>query len=249
LIICIDVGNTNLTIGAYENGACVKSWRINSNDFSYDKLLLSFDDNKISNIQGICVGSVVSNITDILQELKNKYSDIPVVFYNEVEDIIMDISRVNAKEVGADIVLNGIGGIKKYNDNLLIIDFGTATTFDVFTKNNVFCGTSIAPGVNLSLETLVAKASALPDIKIEPTSKVICGNTVECMQSGIFWGYLNMINGMINQIESEFDFEFTVIATGGLAQSYSKYTKKISHVEKNLALDGLYILFERNKKI
>ncbi len=249
MIICIDVGNTNLTIGAYENDVCVKSWRIDSKNFSYDKLLLSFNDNEVTNIQGICIGSVVSDITNILQELKNKYYDIPVIFYNEVDDIIINISLVNSRAVGADIVLNGIGGLKKYNTNLLIIDFGTATTFDVFTKDNVFCGTSIVPGVNLSLNSLVANASALPDIKIEPTSKVICGNTVECMQSGIFWGYLNMINGMISQIESEFDFKFTVIATGGLAELYSNYTKKINYVEKNLTLDSLYILFERNKKI
>lgn len=247
MIICIDVGNTNLTIGAYENGLN-KSWRIDSNSFTYGKLIETFKDISIT---GICIGSVVPEITKQLLQLKTDYNNIPVMFYTDDNlDLIVNVPFANAGEVGADIILNGVAGINKYNSDLLVIDFGTATTFDVFKKDFEFIGTSIAPGVNLSLQSLTDNASQLPEIKIEPTDKVICQDTVNCMKSGIFWGYLSMIDGMIDKIKSEYsDMNFKVIATGGLADLYAKYTDKIEVVESNITLDGLNIIFERNKHL
>ena len=248
MLICIDIGNTNLTIGAYENDF-VKSWRIKTIEFNYDDLIKSIGDNGINEITGIAVSSVVPKITEMVNQLKTDYSNIPVVFCgDEKVDKIISIPFDNARDVGEDIIMNGIAVTEICDGGALVVDFGTATTFDVF-NNKQFCGTSIATGVNLSLKALTDNASLLPEIKIEPTEKVICNTTTECMQSGIFWGYLNMVNGMIDQIKAELDFEITVYATGGLAELFTKYSEKIQYVENNLTLNGLKILFERNKHL
>src|SRR5262249_9053331 len=142
-------------------------------------------------------------------------------------------------EIGADRIVNAVGGLAKYKPPLLIVDFGTATTFDVVDRDGNYAGGAIAPGINLSLQALHMPAAKLPSIGIAPSTRVIGKNTNEAIQSGIYWGYTGLIEGMIARIKKEFKKPMTVVATGGLATLFAKNVKGIKHFDADLTLRGL----------
>ncbi len=249
-IVCIDMGNTSVHFGIVQGDAVIDSWRLPTDGLNMADTLHSLQH---KHFDGVCVGSVVPNSTGILRDTVAQF-EVPSVFYGDagVESGIY-IPFAHARDVGADIILNGVAAHHIYGGNVLVIDFGTATTFDVFSHEKEFCGTVIAPGAELSLETLYNKAAQLPKVDVAPTEKVVCITTTQCMQSGIFWGYLSLIEGITKRIKDEYngDSRFgthpvQVIATGGLAPLFCAYTQCIDHMHSGLTLIGLRLLFERN---
>ena len=249
-IVCIDIGNTNVHFGIMQGDEVLEKGRLLTNGLGMSDVLKVLQG---KNFDGFSVGSVVPNMTDIIRDAVAQF-DVPAVFYGDsnVQSGIY-IPFPHARDVGADIILNGIGAHSIYGQNVLVIDFGTATTFDVFSHDKEFCGTVIAPGVELSLKTLYKNAAQLPKVDVRPTEKLVCTTTTECMQSGIFWGYLSLIEGVTARIKNEYadDNRFgnqpmRVVATGGLAPLFYGYTSCIDHIHSDLTLIGLQLLFERN---
>jgi type III pantothenate kinase len=160
-------------------------------------------------------------------------------------DLQVKIDR--PEEVGADRLINAIAGAATYKPPLLLIDFGTATTFDVVDGNGDYCGGAIAPGINLSLQALHMAAAKLPRVGVARPQKIIGTNTVDAIKSGTFWGYVGLIEGMISRMKAEFGKPMTVVATGGLAPLFKEAIPAIEHLDSDLTLRGLYTIYERNK--
>ncbi len=249
-IACIDIGNTSVHFGIVQGDTVLTQVRLPTDGLSMSDVLETLDN---QDFEGVSVGSVVPNSTQIIRDAVAEF-DVPSIFYGDTGVVSgIYIAFSHARDVGADIILNGMGAHHIYGGNVLIIDFGTATTFDVFSHHKEFCGTVIAPGVELSLETLYNKAAQLPKVEVIPTDKIVCTTTKTCMQSGIFWGYLSLIEGITHRIQKEYatDNRFgnqpmRVIATGGLAPLFHDYTDCIDYMHSTLTLIGLRLLFERN---
>lgn len=261
LILAVDIGNTNIVLGLYESDKILHKWRINTeiekpaDDYAVDIVELMLT-NKIDclKINGAIISSVVPAINGTILEAikkflrKEVYDKILIVGKKNV-DLGIEIKLANKNEVGHDRLINSIAAFRKFGGNLVIIDFGTATTFDIVGQNGEYLGGIIAPGINLSLKTLHDMTAQLPKISIKPQSNVIGKSTVEAMNSGVYFGYISMIEGMVKRIEKELGSKTTCIITGGLANIFKEPLKEIvHHCEDDLTLNGLITVFHRNTK-
>ena len=158
-------------------------------------------------------------------------------------DYPIKINLNNPREVGADRVVNAVAAAKRYKPPLIIVDFGTATTFDVVNDEGSYCGGAIAPGINLSLEALHRAAAKLPRIAVEPPESVIGTSTISAMQSGVFWGYVGLIEGLVGRIQAEYGEPMTVIATGGLAPLFARRCPVLQHIDRDLTMAGLLEMY------
>ncbi|MDC0037749.1 type III pantothenate kinase, partial [Alphaproteobacteria bacterium] len=190
------------------------------------------------------ISSVVPEVNKIIFFLLKKYSfKIKNININNIPKKIE--FKYSKNQLGADRIANSFSGVNKYGSNLIIIDFGSATTFDVI-KNNIYVGGTIAPGILVSHDSLINKASKLKKISIKKTSSVVGKNTKQSMRAGFYWGYINLINGIIIKIIKEKKYKPKIILTGGLAQIYKKEIKFNSYYEPNLTLEGLYLIGLQN---
>ncbi len=255
-ILIIDVGNTNTVFSIFVKGKAVFNWRIstkiNRTSDEYKAWLnnmFSSDLNDKIVIDDVIIGSVVPAV---LFELKKTFLekfniDAKIIGQNIKVNIKTQVD--NPREVGSDRLVNALAAWKKYNSSAIVVDFGTATTFDIINSKGTYIGGVIAPGINLSLEALHTAAAKLPRIAIERPRSVIGTNTVSAMQSGVYWGYIGLIEGIINNILLETKEKMKIVATGGLAKMFSLATKVIEDVEMNLTIDGLYQVYLNNKII
>lgn len=255
MLLAIDIGNTNIVIGIFKNDQLLNVWRINSDlkksaeDYALD-LIEVFLNNKIDclKIQGCVIGSVVPVIrVRVFEAVKKFLSDVSKILVIDENDLLRNIktSLSNKNEIGHDRLINAIAGFTKYHDRLIIIDFGTATTFDVVDLNGDYLGGVIAPGINLSLKVLHEMTAQLPKISIKPQRNVIGKNTFEAMNSGVYHGYCAMIEGMVSKIENELRHKAVCIITGGLAEIFKDPLQNISiKHEPNLTLEGLKIVYD-----
>lgn len=259
MLLTLDIGNTNIVIGIFENNHLIKKWRLisdpkkSSDDYAVDIIELCLTD-KIDclKISGAIIASVVPALTGLLFEAIKKITSetfagkILVVGQDQVE-LAIDLQVKNKNEVGSDRIINSIAAFKKFGGNLIVIDFGTATTFDVVGKSGEYLGGVISPGINLSLKALHDMTAQLPKITIKQQKNVIGKTTVEAMNSGVFFGYISLIEGMVKKIEDELGTKTTKIITGGLAELFKDALENtIQHYEPNLTLDGLRIVYENN---
>ena len=254
MLLVIDVGNSNIVLGVYDGARLIRSWRLStdksrtSDEYAvqlhslFDQAGLGF-----SEVSGVIISSVVPTLTGIMEALSRDFFKQPPYVVGPELTTGMPILYDNPREVGADRIVNAVAGFEKHACPLVIIDFGTATTFDYVNGKGEFCGGAIAPGLAISLEALFQRASKLPRIDIAKPPRVIAGNTVNSMQAGIFFGYVGLVDGIVEQIRSETHEEFRVIATGGLANLIAPESKTIDEVDEHLTLDGLRILYERNR--
>ena len=264
MILTIDCGNTNTVFALYSYKKIIKQqgcWRISNNpkrtaDSYYSWLVqllrsLKYD---ISDISGVVIASVVPESLFNIKSLIYKYIDVdPIIVGEKGVKLDIEVNIEKPDEAGADRLVNSYA-IKCLNlSPAIVIDFGTATTFDIVGKNGSYEGGIIAPGINLSLEALYLAAARLPRISLKPLTgkKTLIGkNTINAMQSGIFWGYVSMIEGLIDKITSIDDFNnFQVVATGGLSHLFKESIQCIDLIEDNLTLIGLVNLFLINKNI
>jgi len=253
MLLVIDVGNTNTVLGVYEGERLLHHWRVwtdrEKTSDEYGILLRNlYDASHFSSreIQAIIISSVVPPLTPTIVELCERYFGVTPLVVGPGVKTGISIKMDNPKEVGADRIVNAVAAFAKHHKACVVVDFGTATTFDYVSGKGDYMGGVIAPGVNISAEALFRQASKLPRIEIAKPPTVIGKNTVAAMQSGIFYGYVALVDGIIDRIRKEVRLDPQVIATGGLARTIASESSKIHEIDENLTLEGLRIIYDRN---
>jgi len=254
MILAVDAGNTNIVFALVEGREIKARWRIatdprrTADQYSvWLHQLLELEGYSRDHVEGVIIGTVVPRALHNLEVLSEKYfRKTPLIAGQGSAAWPLQLDVDEPQNVGADRALNAIAAHAKYKGDLLIIDFGTATTFDVVSPTGAYSGGIIAPGINLSLDALVNAAAKLPRIAIEApeTSNVIGRTTQSQMLIGIYWGYVAMIEGLADRIKRELGRQLTVIATGGLAALFDRHTEAFDAVEPDLTIQGLSLLYE-----
>ena len=256
MLFVVDVGNTNTVFAVFKAELKLAEWRCSTNNlrtadeyFVWLNSLMELSKINFKEIRSMIISSVVPQVVFNLRVLASRFfSCRPFVVGKTDCAIPIDIRVDKGVLVGADRIVNSVGAFNRYGGNLIVVDFGTATTFDVVDFDGAYVGGVIAPGINLSMKALHDGSAALPYIDISKPKRVIGTNTVECMQTGIFWGYLSLIEGLITLIQTERDMDVQVIATGGLAPLFSLDTSIFNHVDLDLTLGGLVDIYNYNLK-
>jgi type III pantothenate kinase len=253
MLLAIDAGNTNLVFALLDAGAIKARWRIatdarrTADEYAvWLHQLLQLEGYSRNDITAVIIGTVVPRALHNLEVLATKYFNVePIVAGQGNAGWPLELDVDEPQNVGADRALNAIAAHSKYPGDLLIIDFGTATTFDVVTSSGAYAGGIIAPGINLSLDALVNAAAKLPRIAIEaPADNSVVGRTTHSqMLIGIYWGYVAMIEGLTTRIKGEIGKPLTVVATGGLAALFDKHTNVFDAIEPDLTIQGLSLLY------
>lgn len=254
MLLAIDAGNTNVVFALFEGRTIKARWRIatdprrTGDEYAVWLMqLLEIRGVKREAIDQIIISTVVPRALHNLDVLCRHYFHVePLIAGHGAADYSMDIDVDQPKSLGADRAVNAVAAHAKYGGDLIVVDFGTATTFDVVDADGNYRGGVIAPGLNLSLEALQMAASKLPRVEIQPPAEVIGRNTIACMQSGIFWGYVGLIEGLVSRIRAEYGEPMRVVATGGLAVLFAKATHVIEHTDNELTLRGLLLIHKRN---
>ena len=255
MLLAIDVGNTNIVLGLYQKKKLIIHWRIETDrertEDEYAALmrgLFSINDLKFDVVKDIAVSCVVPPILPIIENLSKKYFNAPPLIVGPGIKTGIPILYDNPKEVGADRIVNAVAGYERYGGPLIIVDFGTATTFDAVSKGGEYLGGVITPGIGISMEALFEKAAKLPKIELIKPSTVIGRNTISSMQSGAIYGYAGLVDRIVEEIRKELDRDTYVVATGGLAELIIPESLTIKEVNPFLTLDGLQIIFEMNTR-
>jgi type III pantothenate kinase len=253
MLLAIDAGNTNIVFAVHDGREIRGQFRASTKDsrtadeyYVWLTQLMQLEDLDPKSIEATIIASVVPPATFNLWRLCTKYfKRAPLVVGDAEVDLGIKINVDRPKSVGADRIVNAVAGFHDYGGDLILIDFGTATTFDIVGPE----GGVIAPGVNLSLEALHLAAAQLPRIAIERPQRIIGNDTIPAMQSGIFWGYIGLIEGLVKRIKAEYGKPMKVIGTGGLANLFRHSTVVIEKVDGDLTIRGLRYVYERNAAI
>jgi type III pantothenate kinase len=255
MLFCIDIGNTNIVLGVTDNGKILKSWRIRTErDITTDELAIMLSalfrsgNIKPARITAVIISCVVPPLLDTFAKFSQGYFDAKPLIVGPDIKIGMPVLYDNPKEVGADRIVNAIAAYEKYHTGLIVVDFGTATTFDYVSKDGSYIGGAISPGMVISCEALFQKASKLPRVEIfsRPRS-AIARDTSNSMNVGIVFGYAGLVDGIVKRMKKESGEKLTVVATGGLAPLICDVSETIDHVEESLTIEGLMIIFDRNR--
>jgi type III pantothenate kinase len=251
-LLVVDLGNTNIVLGVYRGEELVNSWRLaTARERTADEYgILArqlVGDAMHASLEGAIVASVVPPLNSAIAFMIRKYFGIDPLFVEPGVKTGIAIHVDNPQEVGADRIVNCAAAHDRYGGPTVIVDFGTATTFDVVTANAEFVGGVIAPGLNISAEALFARAARLPRVDIRRPDRVIGTNTVVNMQSGIYFGYLGLVDGILARIRTEVPNLQRVVATGGLASLFAEESEHIDDVDPELTLKGLKIIYDRNR--
>ena len=256
MLLAIDVGNTNMVLGVFERGELIRSWRLQTlRERTSDELGLLvkglFDSFGIgrSDVTGTIVGSVVPPLTGTVFAMVSQYFSQAPLLVDPAHNTGMPILYDNPSEVGADRIVNAIAAYEEYGDDhqpIIVCDFGTATTLDAVSAAGEYLGGAICPGVSISADALFQRAARLPRIEVRKPATVVGKTTVGAMESGLFFGYVGMVEGLVRRMTDELGGHATVVATGGLAAVIAPETPLIQHVDIELTLQGLRIVWERN---
>ena len=254
MLLTIDVGNTNLTLGLYEGDQLGAHWRLATDhsrmpdEYGLQFLgLLQNAGKTLKDIHGISLASVVPPLTGrVIQACREYLKQEPLIVDAGVKTGIK-VRYEDPKAVGADRICDAVAVMKFYGGPACVVDFGTATTFNAITKDGQYLGGAITAGVNLAAEGLFTHAAKLPRIDLQRPPSVIGHNTVHAMQSGLLFGYVSMVEGMVSRFRSELGSDMKVIATGGMAEVIAKETQVVDHIAPWLTLDGLRIIWELNQ--
>ena len=255
MLLAIDCGNTNTVFSIWDGNAFVATWRTATEwqrtaDQYYVWLSTLMAFQKIeADITDMIVSSTVPRVVFNLRVLSDRYFNTRPVVVGKPDCLLPIDVRVDAgTAVGPDRLVNTVAGYDKFGGNLIVVDFGTATTFDVVEDDGAYVGGVIAPGVNLSLEALHQAAAALPHVDISKPQRVVGTNTVACMQSGVFWGYVGLVKEVCARIKAERDREMKVISTGGLAPLFQQSVDLFDAFEDDLTMHGLTVIHKYNKE-
>ncbi len=253
MLLAIDIGNTNVVLGVFDKERLTENWRVGTNtQITPDEYAMIFRDLfgfaklEFSQITGVIISSVVPPLLPVLIEMSQKYFRIaPLVVTHELKTGIT-IRYDNPKEVGADRIVNAAAAYQIYGGPIIIVDFGTATTFCAVTARGEYLGGAICPGMKISAEALFQRASKLPRVELVKPPKVIGSDTVSAMQAGIIYGYAGLVDGIVERMKQELSSQSKVVATGGLAELIAPETRSVEETRPQLTLEGLSLLYRIN---
>lgn len=260
MLLAFDVGNTNIVCGVFDGDELIQNWRLatdkNKTTDEYGMTihqLFEHEGLSTKNVTNVIISTVVPPILFTLQHLALKYFNVNAIVVGPGLKTGVVIKYDNPRQVGADRIVNAVAAHAKYPGNLIIVDFGTATTFDAVTSKLEYLGGTIAPGLKISGDALFEKTAKLPKVEIEAPGQTICKNTTESMQSGLVYGYMGLVGFIVDKMKKELsayagdDSPVTVIATGGFATLISGGIDCIDHIDRMLTLDGLKLIYDKNK--
>jgi len=260
MLLAIDVGNTNIVLGVFDGATLVQSWRLQTlRERTSDELgllvdgLFAHSHIDRSRIRGVILGSVVPPLTGTIRQMVERYFGVKALAIEPDVETGMPILYKNPAEVGADRIVNAVAAYEKFGGPkhgpgrpMIVVDFGTATTLDAVSAKGEYLGGAICPGVQISADALFQRAARLPRIDVRKPASVIGQTTVGAMESGLFYGYVGMVEGLVRRMSAELGGDAICVATGGLADVIAPETTLIQHVDPDLTLDGLRIVWERN---
>lgn len=258
MLLAIDIGNTNIKYGIYDaEGKLAASFRVSSRlsrtADEYGSVLINLLASKglkSSDITGVIMSSVIPSLNYTICHMSEYFLGVTPMMVGPGIKTGLNIRGENPREVGADIIVNSVSAFKKYGGPIIVIDFGTATTFDVISEKCELLGVVIAPGIKTSLEALTNNTAQLPTVELESPKSVIGKNTKSSMQSGIIFGFAGLVDNIISRIKKELSLShITVVATGGLGEIIAKELKSVVIVDRTLTLDGLKIIYELNANV
>ncbi|MBN2804588.1 MAG: type III pantothenate kinase [Deltaproteobacteria bacterium] len=254
MILVSDIGNTHTSLGLFKDDTLILKWNVQtSKERTTDEWGLTFKSFfemhsiKLSEISGVAISSVVPPAVFALKQAAQKYLNCNPLMVGPGIKTGLSLRYDNPKEIGADRVVNAVAAKHYYKKAAIIIDFGTATTFDCVSNNGEYLGGVICPGIGISLDALVTKTAKLSKVEIAKPPSVIGKTTEHAMQSGILYGYTSMVDGLIKRLIKEMNDTPVIIATGGLSQIITQESETIEHYEPDLAMNGLKIIFEKNR--
>ena len=253
MLLVIDVGNTNTVLGLYHNDELKKDWRLNTDESrtvdEYAMLiheLFGLSQLHFTDIDGVIISCVVPPMLNTLEGLCRNYFKQKPLVVGPGTKTGMPILYDNPREVGADRIVNAVAAYEMVKSCLIVVDFGTATTFDYVSEKGEYLGGAIAPGLSVSAEALFERASKLPRVEFTCPPNVVAKNTVNSIQAGLFYGYVGLVDGIVSRMKNEGPGQPKVVATGGLATVIAETSESIDLVEPNLTLEGLRIIHHRN---
>ncbi len=256
MLLAFDIGNTNIHLGLWDSDGWRLSWRARTvaekMTDEYAVLVRNFLDTAevdSGSISAVCMSSVVPALTTTFQDLARRYFGVEPLNVGSTTDLDIEIAIDMPEQAGADRLCNAVALSQLYGAPAVSVDFGTSTNFDVLSADNEYIGGVIAPGIRLAHDALVNRAAQLHKVDLVPPPNPIGRNTIHAMQSGIFWGYVGMINALLQRIMAELDSPATrVVATGGLAPAFKEHIETIDHVAPELTLDGLRLIYEISRR-
>jgi len=256
MLLVIDVGNTNIVLGVYDSKKLVNFWRVKtdaektSDEYGMIiKQLFEIQGYKFSDIEAVAISSVVPPIMYTLEHMSRKYLGKDPLIIGPGIKTGMNIKYDNPKEVGADRIVNAVAAYELYGGPLIIVDFGTATTYCAVSENGDYLGGAISPGVRISMDALFERTAKLPRVELLKPGTVICKNTINSIQSGVIYGYVGQVDYIVRRMKKEIgNMDAKVIATGGLSKLIASESETIDIVNGLITLEGLRIIYERNKE-
>src|ERR1051325_7949754 len=256
MLLVIDIGNTNTSLGVYDGDKLIVHWRLTTarsrtvDEWGvHSRNLFALAGLNFKSIDSIAIASVVPPLNFTLKQMAERYFDLTPLFIDHTVDTGVRILYEPPSDVGAHRIVDAVAAIHKYGAPCIVVDFGTATTFDAINSEGQYLGGVITPGISISSDALFQRAAKLPRVEIKRPERVIGPTTVEAMQSGLYHGYVGLVDGLLRKMSDELDGNPRIIATGGLAPLIARGSRFIQEVDETLTLDGLRLVYDRNKTV